>query len=65
MCGEDADVRYEDSLYYKKASIVREMLDKLIKVVSKPCWFRRYLIRVLFPEVLEWIDEARDKIFWS
>ena len=65
MCGEDADLRYEDSVYYARVEAVKEVSEALFQAVIAPSRFRRRLIKLLFPEIMEVMDLAREKIFWA
>lgn len=65
MCGEDADLRYEDSMYYARVEAVKEVTESLFKAVIAPRRFRRWLIKMLFPEIVDVINVAREEIFWT
>ncbi len=65
MCGEDADIRYEDTVYYARVEAVKEVSEALFQATVAPSRFRRRLIKLLFPEIMSVLDLAREKIFWA
>ena len=65
MCGEDADVRYEDTMYYSKVEAVKEISESLFKATVNTGRLRMCLLKILFPGIVNIMNVAREKVFWA
>jgi len=59
------DNRYEDTLYYRKATAVRKAVNMLFDALNSPSRWRLWIIKKIFPEIIEVAEELREEVFWK
>jgi len=63
MNGSDLD--YEDTMYYKIAKTTQKTVNMLLDALNKPGRFRLWLIKKIFPEIIEVADVFYKEVIWK
>lgn len=59
------DLRYEDTMFYHKAQVTKEAINALFHALNAPSRWRRWLIKKIFPEIIEVIDTFYKEVYWE
>lgn len=59
------DTRYEDTMYYKIAKTTQKTVNMLLDALNRPGRFRLWLIKKIFPEIIEVADVFREEVLWK
>ena len=59
------DLRYEDTMFYHKAQATKKAINALFDALSAPGYWRRRLIKKIFPEIIEVADTFRGEVYWK
>jgi len=59
------ELRYEDSLYYEIAQETKKTVEMLLNALNKPNWLRKFMIKLIFPEIVDVANFLREEVFWK
>jgi len=59
------DLRYEDTLFHHNAQATKKAINDLFFALNRPGYWRRWLIKKIFPEIIEVADTFYKEVYWE